>query len=286
MYSYFLQHGANINVQNIDGKTPLHIAVEHQQSDVIVYLLSQDADAGLTDVWCNTPLHYLTRALFADSKVAESVEKLLTEVVLGIRNSVDVSVSMHVTAYGLSVNQCHELKKSSFHINIHSQIKECATETDNENVFCWNESDRDCNGNTPLHRAVGVYGQLKMFKVSTDVTETVEFLVKCGADINAQNKGLTPLHVARGEKAIEACLQHACDQSFTVTDKRGRNYWHLLFLMKTQNKSEFRRGIRPMIDNSDQCTSNAQYSVDNLRRTPLHYACMGRNPWISEWNAC
>ena len=209
MYSYFLQHGANINVQNIDGKTPLHIAVEHQQSDVIVYLLSQDADAGLTDVWCNTPLHYLTRALIADSEVAESVVKPLTQKsnLLCICNAVDVSISMHVTANGLSMNQCHELKKSSFHSIIDSAtaINKRVTKTDSAKVFFWNKSDRDCNGNTSMHRAVGVYGQLQMFKVSTDVTETVEFLVKCGSDINAQNKeGLTPLHVARGEKAIEA----------------------------------------------------------------------------------
>jgi len=47
--------------------------------------------------------------------------------------------------------------------------------------------------------------------------KTVESLVNDGADINAQNNdGLTPLHVARGEEAIEACLLHASDQSFTI----------------------------------------------------------------------
>ena len=139
----------------------------------------------------------------------------------------------------------------------------------------------DCNGNTPLHFAVGVYGQIKMFKVSTDVANTVDFLVKCGADINAQNKdGLTPLHVARGKEAIAACLRHTNDQRFTITDKRGRNFWHLLFLTKTQNEVELRTCIRPFITPSNA----AKYDVDDLNRTPLHNACMDRNPWISQWD--
>jgi len=31
-------------------------------------------------------------------------------------------------------------------------------------------------------------------------------------------------------------------------------------------------------------TSDAKYSVDDLNRTPLHYACMDRNPSIAHWN--
>jgi len=244
-----VQRGANLNVQDINGKTPLHVAVERQQSDVIMFLLSQDADVGLTDFWRNTPLHYFTSELFAVSGVAESVVKLLMKKILFIRNAVDVSVLTHITTHEISDHQFHK-------------------------------SGADCHGNTPLHHAVGVYGQLKMYKVSTDVTKIVEFLVKRGADVNAQNKdGLTPLHVARGEQAINACLQHASDQSFTVTDKRGRNFWHLLFITGTQNETELEKNKQPMI-----AISNAKYSVDDLNRTPLHYACMGRNPWIAEWN--
>ena len=71
-----VQHGkAKLNVQNTDGKTPLHIAVERQQSDVIVFLLSQDVDVALTDVWRNTALHYITSELFTDSVVTKCVKK-------------------------------------------------------------------------------------------------------------------------------------------------------------------------------------------------------------------
>ena len=59
----------------------------------------------------------------------------------------------------------------------------------------------DCHGNTPLHRAVGVYGHLKMYRVSTDVARNVEFLVKHGANINAQKSEQRRTHSsARGSR--------------------------------------------------------------------------------------
>jgi len=180
-----VQRGAKLNVQNIDGKTPLHIAVERQQSDVIVFLLSQDADVGLTDVWRNTPLHYMTSELFAVSGVAENVVKVLTEKSrhLFIRNTVDVPVLMHIKTHGISGSQRHEVERSAFNnINVETLSNKHRIQAQNVNFSFQEKSDADCHGNTPLHHAVGVYGHLKMFKISADVTKTVEFLVRCGAD--------------------------------------------------------------------------------------------------------
>ena len=76
-----------------------------------------------------------------------------------------------------------------------------------------------------------------MYRVSTDGTKAVEFLMKRGADVNAQNNdGLTSLHVACGKQAFKECLQYANDRSLTSTDKRGRNFWHLFFLFTVTAK--------------------------------------------------
>ena len=273
-----VQHGAKLNVQNIDGKTPLHIAVERQQADIIVFLMTHDADVGLTDVWHNTPLHYLTYRLLAVSELTKNIEKLLKNKPqhLLVRNAVDISVFMHIATHGILHDKSHKVHSQHSAFN---RIVNSATLTQVHNVCLSQQKlDIDCQGNTTLHYAVGVFGKLKMFKMSTGIVKTVELLVKCGADINAQNNdGLTPLHVARGEKAIEACLQHGGDQSLTITDNRGRNFWHLLFLTRT-NKTELEKSIRPMI-----ATSDAKYSTDDLNRTPLHYACMGRYPFMPSW---
>ena len=262
-----VQHEAKLNVQNIDGKTPLHIAIERQQSNVIIFLLTKDADVGLTDVWLNTPLHYVTSELLNVSKVAEIVTRIIAD---GhqhalIPNTVGWSASMQIRAY----------MKSLFLSTSYCQDSGTLTVKPEERPI--DRSSHDCQGNTPLHQVVGVYSQLKMFKIPTNVTEIVDRLVNCGADVNAQNHdGLTPLHVARGHEAIKACLQHANGDSFTITDKRRRTFWHLLFLRTTKIEHDLAKSLRLTTRNQ------SILSVDDLNRTPLHYACMNRNPWTVE----
>jgi len=289
-----VQHGAKLNVQNIDGKTPLHVAIERHHSEVVLFLLKVGADIGLTDVWRNTPLHYLTAGQLQCSKHEEYVLRQTKKYPhLLIRNAVGVTALSSMAAREIRDHECYKQKNSNAsrvasQADLHSEqmshdfsssmfpsVQELKIFSKTK-VYCRKELEHvDCYGNTPLHYAVGVYGHLKMYRVSTDVIKTVEFLVKSGADINARNNdGLTPLHVARGKQAIEACLQHADDQSFTVTDKRDRNFWHLLFLLRSPNTTEWAANIRPIISASD-----AKYNSDDLNRTPLHYACM-RKDWI------
>ena len=263
-----VQHGAKVNLQNIDGKTPLHIAVERQQSEVIMFLLSQGADVGLTDVWRNTPLHYVTSKpeLFRVKGFAEYCAKLFIKKQhnnKSFRNAVGVSVLKHI----------------AIHIGLMPVITSV--------VHCRQEHELlavDSHGNTPLHHAVGVYHKQKMFKMSFDAGTAVDFLVKHGADIHAQNKsGLTPLHVARGIKAVKACLLHADDRSFTIEDNQGRNFFHLLFLLRTEDEVEMDSDVWLTIP-----ASSGEFKADHLDRTPLHYACMcrgGRNK-CSDFTRC
>jgi len=164
---------------------------------------------------------------------------------LSIQNAVGVTAMEHIT-------EAHELLDYSFQGLEYSDS--------NKRTYV------DCQGNTPLHHVVGVYEKVGMINCVADVSK-VELLVKRGADINAQNNsGHTPLHVAQGEEAIRACLQHANDQSFTITDTGRRNFWHLLFVLRTTVEVEEIMNVIP--------TSRAEYSEDSLGRSPLHYACM------------
>ena len=297
-----VHHGAKVNVQNVDGKSPLYMAVDRQQSEVITFLLNAGADVGLTDVWHNTPLHYLTSGQMHYAALEKCVAKQTKRYqYLLIRNAVGLTAISSMASHRLldyannkqqishiagQTDSCSEQMPHA----LSSAMIACLLELQHikalskSKVYCREMSaptSSDCYGNTPLHHAVGVYGHLKLYKVSTDVRKTVEFLMKRGADINAQNNdGLTPLHVARGKEAIRACLQHANDQSLSITDKRGCNFFHFLFLLWNLNEIRLAQNIWPIISASD-----AKYNSDDLNRTPLHYACMKINAWIAQWSS-
>ena len=53
-----MNSGADVNFQNSDGQTALHIAVYHANEDIVQLLLNSGADVNIQDKYGFTALHY------------------------------------------------------------------------------------------------------------------------------------------------------------------------------------------------------------------------------------
>jgi len=169
-----------VNVQNIDGKTPLHIAMELQHSEVVMFLLNAGAVVGLTDVWRNTPPHYLTDGHLQCDEHEECVVKRMKKYQhLLVCNAVGVTALSSVATHEIPHHK-QEISNASSDDSqadlyseqqsraFSSKVIACLRESQhimsysNNVVYCRNElACKDCYGNTPLHYAVGVFGHLK-----------------------------------------------------------------------------------------------------------------------------
>ena len=252
-----VENGSIINYQKEDGETPLHLAFKRQRYDIILYLLQMGADINTTDIWMNTPLHYLRCPAFI-SKLSSSLEILMQ--------------SQHETEGKAKRNVFGELP----FINWRS--------------FRDNTDAVDCFGNTSLHCAVGAYNatQISYIYACKKPLAALSYLMACGADINAQNIfGHTPLHISvinhQKLSVVEACLRYANQKSITIKDNRGRNFWHILGIhlllelpptCKTDGYicSLFSNLIKTLV-----IPISGIYDQDDTGRTPLHYAAMRRN---------
>ena len=54
-----LEHGADVNARDNAHKTPLHLAIQHGTSNIVLFLLEHGADPNMEDSEGNTPLHTL-----------------------------------------------------------------------------------------------------------------------------------------------------------------------------------------------------------------------------------
>lgn len=56
----FIAVGKDVNMQDAEGRTPLHYAAAHNHTRVAKALADAGADVALSDTKDNTPLHYAT----------------------------------------------------------------------------------------------------------------------------------------------------------------------------------------------------------------------------------
>ncbi len=148
----------NINFYDQDGNTPLHVAAEDGNIDIINLLIKNNADIHAVNHFCRTPLHY------------------------GVETD-DIDIIRLFISNGANVNSSNEDFYTPFQLAITRGY------LDNIDLLIENNADVKAvtvRGDTPLHLAAAV-----------GYVDVMELLLKKNIDVNFKNKsGNTPLHIA------------------------------------------------------------------------------------------
>ena len=165
-----LQHGANINARDKDGRTPLALAVINKHTAVVKLLIAQGADVNTINVRGNTPLIH--------------------------------SYSIEITRLLLESGRLTTIEHSSNISEIGNALQFSADEGNLEKVELLlkhgaNINARDQDGRTPLALAI-----------ISKHTAVVKLLIDHGADVNTINvRGNTPLIHSNSAKITRLLLE-------------------------------------------------------------------------------
>jgi serine/threonine-protein phosphatase 6 regulatory ankyrin repeat subunit A/serine/threonine-protein phosphatase 6 regulatory ankyrin repeat subunit B len=204
-------HGADVNARFSEyGVTALHMVAETGQIGMMLWLISHGADVNLTDYEGCTPLHYAASAgkwsagelLLQNRARVDPIGSLsldyrtrgtplLLAAYLG-----DYRVAEILLNHGASVRRCDDV---AFRTSLHwsAEIGDART----TELLLKHDApvdSRDRDGHTPLHRAA-----------QGGHANVAEVLLSHGAEVNARNEhGNTPLDYASDDTIAQMIRQH------------------------------------------------------------------------------
>lgn len=195
-----LQAGANIHETDVEGNTPLHVAVEAPKNEIatVQCLLENGANANAGNFIGAAPLHYVC-----------------------LRKSNQRGVANLLLENGANINAQTLAAKSALHFAAESHLPELVE------VLCLFGADVnavDSEGNSPIHLALS-----KDTGRDTVKRQIIEMLMTYQATFIAPNlHGLTPLHLACRVGAIR-CAQCLLDKAADVqaVTSKGQTCLHL-----------------------------------------------------------
>ena len=253
-----VKHNADVNTQDGDHETPLHLVSRNRHLELVQVLLDYGANVNVTNSQGQTPLHQAllftlwincfskrNETVVADQVAASAVALLLVErgAKVNLRDK-DHQTPLHLASYGLLPELVLSLLEHG--ADVHAKT---------------------CQGETPFHK---VSDTMYCCRGLHDV-QVARLLVEHGANVNTQleHKGQqTPLHLASScdipdLEWLHVLLDHGANVN--SKDKHGQTPLHLAIL-NSRDSSRF-GVVQLLVEHAADV--NAQ---DEYHQTPLHLA--------------
>jgi len=203
----------DLNIQDRDGNTPLHYAVDHDAVDIVRDLLDLGAEINIANSYRETPLH----SAASWSPVTSEIVRLLLE------NGADVTAEdcsgrtpLMKACNGRTILrkfvQVDEVERTLAHLEIINLLLQYRASANKQST----------TSKTPLHylgeggwsEGYGYfndsleedYEDLVSEEFERRAVKVAQLLINNGADVNAQSKRGTPLHKATFHKELAAFL--------------------------------------------------------------------------------
>ncbi len=256
---YLTNQGGDINVQNKNGKTPLMLASEENNVEVVQYLTSNlvMADTGIKDDFSGlTALHHASQKGHL-AIVKHLVEVKMSTVKLIAQESDLIDPWSDRDKYGMT--ELHHACKNGLIDVIEFLVNDTKADLTKTARGCLIVSGDDSAWN-PLH-----------FACTSGKVECVIFLLTTGAmDVHAKTeRKLTPFLLAchKGDLETVKYLAEEANADVYTSDNTGKNALHHATSNRFGNNLEV---IKYLCEN---CNIDAM-ATDNAGRNILHYAAV------------
>ncbi|KAF2903218.1 hypothetical protein ILUMI_02975, partial [Ignelater luminosus] len=301
-----LSNGANVNIKNIEGKTSLHYGVTYDDCKVVEGLMLAGADANVQDNKGNTPLHealYIEKQTSSDVDVISNDSEMIRDHTtfptrprkknLGIAKHQDLDTIQSILSQGVNVNR-KDLVKSVLAGEIYTEIKPLSSFSiiNDDSQMIQDRAVFPTSIKEEWNHVSSQYGIGKRQNL-----DTIKLLLSQGANANIKNLvGKTPVHysIMYGDFAlIEELMLYEVDVN--VQDEAGNTPLHVTVFKRNDldiTRLLLSSGADVNIKNAEGATSlhyaatrckyqiveelissNADINMqDNAGNTPLHYA--------------